>query len=392
MESQEEDVGGIETRLTNREPAAVIPGFDLTRQNAALKEELLQIISGIVEKGQFILGENVAELEKEIAELCGVRFGIGVGNCSDALYLALLACGVGPGDEVITTPFTFIATAGAIARVGAKPVFCDIDPATYNIDPQKIEALITGRTRALLPVHLYGQPADMDEILAVARRHNLFVIEDAAQALGASYKGRPVGSLGDIACISFFPTKNLGAFGDGGMVVTDNPEIAERVRMLRVHGSRKKYHHELIGCNSRLDEIQAAVLRVKLRYFSSWTAKRQELAQRYNRLFQAAGLVSKGLISLPQRKAGCLHVYHQYTIAARQRDRLQQHLKEKGIGSTVYYPVPLHLQGAFKHLGYRPGDFPQAEEAAGRVLSLPMFPELTDAEVARVVEVIKEFY
>lgn len=392
MESQEEDVGWIETCLTNREPAAVIPCFDLTRQNAALKEELLRIISGIVDKGQFILGENVAELEKEIAELCGVRFGIGVGNCSDALYLALLACGIGPGDEVITTPFTFFATAGAIARTGAKPVFCDIDPETYNIDPQKIEALITGRTRALLPVHLYGQPAEMDEILAVARRHNLFVIEDAAQALGAIYKGKPVGSLGDVACISFFPTKNLGAFGDGGMVVTDDAGIAERLRMLRVHGSKKKYYHEILGCNSRLDEIQAAVLRTKLKHLPTWTARRRELAHEYGRLFHAAGLASKGLLYLPQEKINCRHVYNQYTIRVRNRDRLQQHMKEKGIGTVVYYPLPLHLQPAFAGLGYREGDFPEAERAAREVLSLPMFPELTYREVERVVAAVRDFF
>jgi len=387
-----ESLGRNEDRLSNREPAAVIPCFDLTRQNAALKEELLRIISGIVDKGQFILGENVAELEKEIAELCGVRFGIGVGNCSDALYLALLACGIGPGDEVITTPFTFIATACAIARTGAKPVFCDIDPETYNIDPQKIETLITERTRALLPVHLYGQPAEMDEIQAVARRHNLYVIEDAAQALGASYKRRPVGSLGDVACISFFPTKNLGAFGDGGMVVTDNAEIAERVRMLRVHGAKKKYYHETLGCNSRLDEIQAAILRVKLKHLPEWTARRRELAQEYGRFFHAAGLASEGLLYLPREKTNCRHVYHQYTIRARHRDRLQQHLTGKGIGTTVYYPLPLHLQPAFAGFGYRVGDFPEAERAAREVLSLPMFPELTAGEVERVVAAARDFF
>lgn len=374
------------------ESSAKIPSFDLTRQNAALKDELMRVISGIIDGGHFILGENVAEFEKEMARTCCVRFAVGVANCSDALYLALLACGIGPGDEVITTPFTFFATAGAIARTGARPVFCDIDPATYNMDARGIEGLVTPRTKAILPVHLYGQPADMDPIVDVAKRHNLYVIEDAAQAIGASYKGRPVGSLGDVACISFFPTKNLGAFGDAGVVVTDNADIADRVRMLRVHGSRKKYYHELLGCNSRLDELQAGILRLKLRHLPDWTARRRQIAARYVELLADTPQVRSGMLRLPVELADTIHVYHQFTVATPDRDRLQEHLKARGIGSTVYYPLPLHLQVVFRDLGYREGAFPEAERASREVLSLPMFPELTDEEIVRVVEAIRDFH
>lgn len=382
------------TNLAEAAPtgSAKIPSFDLTRQNAALKDELMQVISGIIDGGHFILGENVAQFESEMARTCGVRFAVGVANCSDALYLALLACGIGPGDEVITTPFTFFATAGAIARTGARPVFCDIDPATYNIDVRSIEGLVTARTKAILPVHLYGQPADMDPIVDVAKRHNLYVIEDAAQAIGASYKGRPVGSLGDVACISFFPTKNLGAFGDAGVVVTDNADIADRVRMLRVHGSRKKYYHELLGCNSRLDELQAGILRLKLRYLPDWTTKRRQIAARYVELLADTPQVRSGMLRLPVELADTTHVYHQFTVATPDRDRLQEHLKARGIGSTVYYPLPLHLQVVFRDLGYREGAFPEAERASREVLSLPMFPELTDEEIVRVVEAIRDFH
>ncbi len=372
----------------NMEP---VPGFDLKRQNRFFKEDIIAALSKAVTTGQFILGENVKELESEIASLCGARFGIGVANGSDALYLALVACGIGPGDEVITTPFTFFATAGSIARAGARPVFVDIDPETYNLDPGLVAAKINSRTKALLPVHLYGQPAEMGPLLDLARAYNLKIVEDAAQALGASYRGRPIGGIGDAGCISFFPTKNLGCFGDGGMVVTSDDEIAEKVRMLRVHGAKKKYHHELLGVNSRLDEMQAAVLRLKLPYFSSMTEKRRELASLYQELFSSSGLTKKN-IRLPRQAPDCAHVYHQYTIAIKGRDQLQQHLKELGIGSTVYYPLPLHLQGVFSELGCQLGEFPQAEQAAREVLSLPMFPELTVEEVSRVVEAVVKFY
>ena len=364
----------------------MIPGFSLTRQNAELEQEVTEAILDVMRGGQFILGENVAKLEKEIADLCEAEYAIGVGNCSDALYLALRACGVGPGDEVITTPFTFFATAGAIAHTGAKPVFCDIDPGTFNIDPSRIEDAITERTKAILPVHLYGQAADMDPINSIAKKYSLYVIEDAAQAIGAKYKGRPVGSLGDIACFSFFPTKNLGAFGDGGMLTTNDPELEERIRMLRVHGSKKKYHHEILGCNSRLDELQAAMLRVKLKYLDAWTNTRRALAERYREKLNVAG----NAIVLPTEMEWAYHVYHQYTIRVPNRDAVQEELKARGITSKVYYPLSLHLQPVFKDLGYEPGDFPESEKATEEALSLPMFPELEYAEQDRVVEELRD--
>ncbi len=370
----------------------VVPSFDLKRQNAALQEELSAVLGKVIANGQFILGENVKALETEIAEVCGAQYGVGVANGSDALYLALLACGVEPGDEVITTPFTFFATAGSIVRAGAVPVFVDIDPKTYNIDTELIEEKITPRTKAILPVHLFGQAAEMGRIMEIAHKHGLKVIEDAAQALGCEYQGRPGGGIGDAGCLSFFPTKNLGCFGDGGMVVTNNQEIAERVRMLRVHGAKKKYYHELLGVNSRLDELQAAILRIKLPHFKGWLKKRQEYAELYNDLFKASGLTVSGYVKTPYHLPGCRHTYNQYTIAVRKRDELRDYLKQRGIGTTVYYPLPLHLQPVFRDLGYKKGDFPQAEQAADYVLSLPMFPELTEEEIRRVVKTITDFY
>ena len=367
-----------------------IPSFDLTRQNAELKDELLEALASVIERGQFILGENVSAFEKEVARLCGVKFGIGVGNGSDALYLALLALGIGPGDEVITTPFTFFATAGSIARTGARPVFVDIDAATWNLDPALIEAKITPRTRAILPVHLYGCPAEMGAIVALAEKYNLKIIEDAAQAIRAAYKGKKVGSFGDAACLSFFPTKNLGAFGDAGMVVTDNPDLADKVRLLRVHGARPKYYHQLLGVNSRLDELQAAVLKLKLEHLSRWNERRRSIASLYSQLLK--GLAEEGLLRLPSVPEGMEHIFHQYTIQAGERDKLQAWLKERGIGSTIYYPQPLHLQKVFASYGHKEGDFPVAERAAREVLSLPMFPELTDDEVKIVAEAIIEFF
>ena len=369
-----------------------IPSFDLKRQNAVLRSDLYAVLEDIISSGQFILGENVKALENEIAKVCGAQYGIGVANGSDALYLALLACGVEPGDEVITTPFTFFATAGSIVRAGATPVFVDIDPKTYNIDPDLIEEKITSGTKAILPVHLFGQAADMGRIMEIADKHGLKVIEDAAQALGCEYQGRPGGGIGDVGCISFFPTKNLGGFGDGGMVVTNNKKIADRVRILRVHGSRIKYYHELLGVNSRLDELQAAILRIKLPHFIGWLKKRQERAELYNDLFKASGLTVSGYVVAPYHLPDCRHTYNQYTVAVRKRDELKDYLKQRGIGTTVYYPLPLHLQPVFKDFGYRLGDFPYAEQAAECVLSLPMFPELTEEEVRRVVRAITEFY
>jgi dTDP-4-amino-4,6-dideoxygalactose transaminase len=369
-----------------------VPVFDLKRQSGTLSIEIKQALDEVIGRGQFILGDNVRDVEEEIARLCQARYGIGVGNGSDALYLALEACGVGPGDEVITTPFTFFATAGSVARAGAVPVFVDIDPRTFNIDPLLIEGRITARTRAIIPVHLFGQPAAMDMIMDIAKAHGLMVIEDAAQAIGAGYSKKPVGGLGDAGCISFFPTKNLGCFGDGGMVVTDSPDLAERLRMLRVHGSRQKYRHELMGINSRLDEVQAAILKVKLPYLQDWIEKRRRWAGIYGELFNESGLVEQGRVVLPCQAPERRHVFNQYTIRLQDRDRLRAYLEEKGVGTSVYYPLPLHQQVVFKDLGYRAGDFPHAEQASLEVLSLPMFPELTPEEIARVVAEIKNYY
>ncbi|NPV70682.1 MAG: DegT/DnrJ/EryC1/StrS family aminotransferase [Firmicutes bacterium] len=389
-----------------------VPAFDLTEQNRCLRAKLMEAIGEAVDSGHFILGEPVAEFEAGLARLCGVRHAVGVANGSDALYLALAACRIGPGDEVITTPFTFFATAGAVARAGATPVFADIDPVTYNIDPAEIEKRVGPRTKAIIPVHLYGHPADMDPICEVARRNGLKVIEDAAQAIGAEYHERKVGSLGDLACISFFPTKNLGAFGDAGAVVTDDDELAERLRMLRVHGSRQRYYHEMLGINSRLDTLQARILSLKMKHLGEWTEKRRAIATAYaERLAPllepglqssdagasgASGAAHPGaaagwLLRLPSETEGCKHVYHQYTIAARDRDKLKAYLAEKGIGSTVYYPLPLHLQKAFAGLGYRNGDFPVAERAAEGVLSLPVYPEMTAEQVEYVADALAQF-
>ncbi|MFY9114621.1 MAG: DegT/DnrJ/EryC1/StrS family aminotransferase [Dethiobacteria bacterium] len=366
-----------------------VPSFSLTRQNEKLKDRIGAALSATIDKGMFILGEIVKLLEAEIAACCGAEAAIGVANGSDALYLALLGCGIGPGDEVITTPFTFFATGGSIRRTGARPVFADIEPDTWNIDPQQIEDKITEHTRAIMPVHLYGCPVDLDRIMDIARKNNLPVIEDAAQAIGAAYRGRPIGSTGDAVCFSFFPTKNLGAFGDAGMVVTGNPEIAEQVRILRVHGARPKYYHQILGINSRLDEVQAAILRVKREYLDGWTRRRREIASLYNHLL--GDLNGKGL-KLPVEPDYASHVYHQYTVQVDRRDELQGYLKERGVGATVYYPLPLHLQKVFADLGYKAGDFPVSEQACREVLSLPMFPELTDEEVEYVGEVIGEFF
>ena len=368
-----------------------IPSFSLTRQNRELKEELMEALSAVVDSGSFILGRNVEALEEVVAGYCGARYGIGVANGSDALYLAMMACDIGPGDEVITTPFTFFATGGAVARLGAKPVFADIDPASWNIDPAQIESKITPRTRAILPVHLYGCPAEMDPILKLAAAYNLKVIEDAAQALGSEYKEKRVGALGDAGCISFFPTKNLGAFGDGGMVVTNDPDLAGRVRQLRVHGARVKYHHEMPGCNSRLDELQAAVLLVKFQHLERWTGRRQEIAALYSRCLAESTGNCCGL-QLPAAPAAARHVYHQYTVQTDNRDGLQKYLQANRISTTVYYPLPLHLQIAFASLGYKEGQFPVAEKACREVLSLPMFPELEVLEIKRVAETVAEYF
>ena len=348
-----------------------IPLVDLKAQYKSIKDEVNAAIQEVLESQYFILGPKVVELEEKIAAYCNVKYGIGVASGTDALLLSLMAIGVGRGDEVITTPFTFFATAGSISRLGAKPVFVDIDPRTYNINPQFIEEKITDKTRAIIPVHLYGQCADMDPILAIVKRHNLYVIEDAAQAIGAKYKGRKAASMGHLGCLSFFPTKNLGGYGDGGMVLTNDEGLAEKVSVLRVHGSKPKYYHSVIGCNSRLDALQAAVLLAKFSHIDQWNEARRQNAQVYNSLFADTNVVT------PYAESFNYHVHNQYVIRVKQRDRLKEALKEAGIATEIYYPVPLHLQECYSDLGYQTGDLPVSEEAAEQVLALPVYPELT---------------
>ena len=362
----------------------MIPFVDLKAQYRSIKGEVDAAILGVLESCEFTLGSEVVAFEKEFAAYCGAAYGIGVNTGTSALHLALLAAGVGPGDEVITVPFTFIATASAIDYTGATPVFVDIDPRTFTIDVSAIESAITPRTKAILPVHLYGQPADMDPILEIARRHGLAVIEDACQAHGAEYKGRRVGSLGDLGCFSFYPGKNLGACGEGGMVVTDNPAYARTVRMLRDWGAEKKYHHVIKGFNFRLEGLQGAVLRVKLRHLETWTEARRAAAARYDALFAGSG------VAAPVASTGNRHVYHLYAIRTGQRQRLQEALLARGIQTGIHYPTPVHLLPAFASLGHHVGDFPHAERAAAEVLSLPMFPELTPAQTAAVANAVIE--
>jgi dTDP-4-amino-4,6-dideoxygalactose transaminase len=363
-----------------------IPILDLRAQYLAHREEIDNALLGVVADGQFILGPNVRALEQEIAAYAGCQYALGVASGTDALRLALAALEIGPGDEVITTPFTFVATANTISHAGATPVFVDIDPRTFNLVPEQVEKAVTARTKAIIPVHLFGQPAAMEPILEVARRHGLKVVEDAAQAIGAEENGHRAGSWGDAGCFSFYPTKNLGAYGDGGMVTTNDPAVAEKVDILRRQGGKTKYHSEILGFNSRLDEIQAALLGVKLRHLDAWTTGRQRVARRYDALL--AGVT----VTTPYERPGVRHVYHQYTIRAPRRDELQAFLKKQGIGTMVYYPVPLHRQPLYSHLNYPAGSLPNSEQAADEVLSLPIYPELTDAQVEAVAEAIAGFY
>ena len=358
----------------------MIPFVDLKAQHAAIKGELAEAIDGILESCQFTLGSEVEAFEKEFAGHCGASVGIGVNNGTSALHLALLTAGVGPGDEVITVPFTFVATVAAIHYTGAKTVFVDIDPETYTMDPAGIEAAVTSRTKAILPVHLHGQTADMDPILEIAKRHGLVVIEDAAQAHGAEYRERRAGSLGHMACFSFYPGKNLGACGEAGMVVTDNPDYERTLRMLRDWGAEKKYHHVLKGYNYRMEGIQGAVLRVKLRYLESWTEGRRAAAAAYGELLAGSGIVT------PKERAGSRHVYHVYAIRTTERAAWQEGLLADGIQSGIHYPIPVHLLEAYADLGYAAGDFPHSERAAEEVLSLPMFPEITAAQCRAVCD------
>lgn len=367
-----------------------IPMTDINAQYEPIKAEIDRAISGVVAAGQFILGPETRAFEAEMATYLGVKYAVGIASGTEALQLALIAAGIGPGDEVITTPFTFIATAEVIVQCGATPVFVDIDPRTYNIDTAKIESKISDKTRAILPVHLYGQSADIATILSLAEKYHLKVIEDCAQALGAEYQGKKAGALGDAGCLSFYPAKILGAYGDGGMVVTDNPEIAEKLRMLRDHGCKEKYYHIIPGFNSRLDSLQAAVLRVKLKYLSEWIERRRQNAAIYSRLI---GSIS-GMIP-PFTAPDNLHVFNYYTFrlskSIKDREKLREHLKAQGIATAIYYPLSLHLQEIFRHLGYKSGAFPESECAQEEVLSLPMYAELTKEQIEQVVDALRAF-
>jgi dTDP-4-amino-4,6-dideoxygalactose transaminase len=368
-----------------------VPLLDLVAQYAAVKNDVLPALQAVIESQQFIMGPAVARLEVAVAQLSHARHGIGCASGTDALLLSLKALQLQPGDEVITTPFTFFATAGAIHNAGGTPVFADIDPATFNIDPAAIEAAVTPRTRAIMPVHLYGQMAVIERVMAIARKRGVPVIEDAAQAIGArrSIDGewRMAGELGWATGYSFFPSKNLGAWGDGGMIVTSDDQAADRLRKLRLHGGAKQYHHDEIGTNSRLDTVQAAILLAKLPHLAAWSARRRDHAAHYS-----AALAGVGSVTPPLVESNNEHIFHQYTLRVERRDELQAHLKAQGIGSAVYYPVPLHLQNCFSHLGYKPGRLPAAERASREVLSLPIYPEITRAQQDYVIDAIRGFY
>ncbi len=371
----------------------MVPFFDLTRQYKRIEEEILSATKRVYEKGRFILGEEVSVFEEEFSHYCGVRYGVGVDSGTDALQLALKAVGVGEGDEVITVAHSFIATALAISQTGAKPLFVDIDPETYTMDPNALEQFLRHRKKkgerqkikAILPVHLYGHPAEMDAIMDIADRYQLTLIEDACQAHGAEYQGRKVGSFGLLSCFSFYPTKNLGGYGDGGMVVTNDKKLFEKLRLLRCYGEKRKYEHVLKGGNNRLDEIQAAILRVKLKYLDQWNEERRKRVLIYKKMLEHTGVIC------PTEKGQAKHVYHLFVIRTKKRNPLQTFLKEKGIGTLIHYPIPIHLQKAFRELGYRRGDLPLTEQYAREVLSLPFFPEMTESEIEGVATQIKTF-
>ena len=371
----------------------VVPFFDLTRQYKKIKSEILSATQRVYERGRFILGEEVSVFEKEFSHYCGVRYGVGVGSGTDALYLALKAAGIGEGDEVVTVANSFVATALAVSYTGAKPLFVDIDPKAYTMDPNSLELLLKRekakksrqKIRAVLPVHLYGHPADMDSIMEIANRYDLVVIEDACQAHGAKYGRRKVGSLGAMGCFSFYPTKNLGGYGDGGMVVTDHQKYDQKLRLLRCYGERKKYQHILKGHNSRLDEIQAALLRVKLKHLDQWNEERRRKARLYTRMLSPLGLVC------PSEKKGVRHVYYLYAIKMRKRDAVQAFLKKRGIETLIHYPIPIPLEKAYQEMGYRRGDFPLTDQWSRKILSLPFFPEMKESEMEEVAQQIKMF-
>ncbi|MDX9992322.1 MAG: DegT/DnrJ/EryC1/StrS family aminotransferase [Anaerolineales bacterium] len=382
--------------MTHFEP---IPILDLKAQYATIRADVEAAIARVMESQHFILGPEVEALEQEIAAYCGCQFGIGVSSGTDALLVSLMAVGIKPGDEVITSPYSFFATAGAIVRLGARPVFVDIDLDTLNMDAGLVEAAITERTRAILPVHLAGQMADMDAIMEIAKQHNLYVIEDACQALGADFGGRRAGSIGHLGCFSFFPSKNLGGAGDSGMVIANDPALADRVALLRNHGHRPKYYNQAIGGNFRMDALQAAILRAKLPHLEAWTAARQRNAALYRQFFLESGLVSEtpGLreqkpLVLPHETGWGRHIYHLYQVRVQNRAGLMAHLKANQIGSEIYYPIPLHLQACFEGMGYARGDCPNAERAAEETLALPIYPELGETQISRVVQGIADFY
>ena len=383
--SDEEEKQIYNMGTTTNKISQLVPALDLKAQYASICDEVHVAVEKVLQAQHFILGPEVQELEREVPRYLDCQFGIGVASGTDALILALKACGILPGDEVICPSFTFIATADAVSLLGGIPVFVDIDPITFTMDSSKIEGCITGRTKAIIPVHLYGQPADMDPILDVAHSHNLRVVEDNAQAIGSLYKGRKAGTIGDVGCLSFFPSKNLGACGDGGMVVSNSEDTAKRVRSLRSHGAVKKYFSEEQGWNSRLDEIQASILRVKLRHLDSWTQGRVEKAKLYDSLLKGVPKVVT-----PTTASWGTHVFHQYTIRVPRRDHIQKFLGERGIASTVYYPTPIHLQPLYGQLKYKEGDLPETERAAKEVLSLPIYPEITEEQLQTVAEAICE--
>ncbi len=366
-----------------------VPLLDLQAQYAPLRGEILAAITRVCDSQRFIMGPEVDALETELSRMLGVEHAISVSSGTDALLLALMALGIKAGDEVVTTTFSFFATAGAIVRVGARPVLVDIDPVTFNIDPERLARAITPRTKAILPVHLFGLSADLDPIMDVARRANVPVVEDAAQAIGATYKSRPVGGIGAFGCFSFFPSKNLGAFGDAGLLTTNDQTLAARAKLLRTHGMQPKYYHHLVGANFRMDALQAAVLRVKAPHLASWTSGRRANAARYRTLFESAGLA--GAVALPQEPDDRLHIFNQFVIRTPFRDALKAHLDANGIGNEIYYPVPFHVQPCFADLSFRAGDFPHAERAAAECLAIPIYSELTAAQQERVVGVIGEF-
>ena len=370
-----------------------VPLLDLRAQFSTLRDEVRVVLEEICESQNFILGPKVAALEREVAGYCGVRYAVGVSSGTDALLSALMALGIGPGGEVITTPYTFFATTGSIVRTGARPVFVDIDPTSFNLDPSQVEDRVTSRTRAILPVHLFGRCADMEPLLSVTSRHRLAIVEDAAQAIGAqTNKGERAGGIGTLGCLSFYPTKNLGGFGDGGMILTNNPELTDILRSLRNHGSEGLYEHPRVGGNFRLDEIQAAILLVKLKHLEGWIEARGARAQDYHKAFRALDLEGPDALILPDIPKAGRHVFNQYVIRTRRREDLSSFLTARGIGTAIYYPRPLHLQDCFAFLGYKEGDFPEAERAARETLALPVYPELTDEMQDYVIQAVNAFY